>query len=1135
MSDRMKVLPFERLLEWAIEEHERHGSIFGIPDAKFYRPGHKGPVPPYELFGRALETPFGPAAGPHTQLAQNIVSAYLTGCRVMELKTVQEKDDLDIEKPCIDASDEGYNTEWSQELSLDESADEYVKAWVLIHVLRKRLRLSAPRIAADGPGFVFNMSVGYDLKGIQSAKMEHFLARMLAPGSEIGACLETARKTRAAAPASIVSGLDVSGDMIHGVTISTMHGCPPSQIEAMARYLIGEKGLNTYVKLNPTLLGKTEVRETLEELGWGCIRIEDEIFDKDLQYRDALRLVGNLAEYAEGRGKRFGVKLSNTLANKNEAGPLPGPERYMSGRALFPITIRLAHRIASDFDGKIDISFCGGASALNIGEILSAGIFPVTLTTDALKPGGYLRFHQIALELEAGGILPPARGVGGRVDVKRLGELAAGARRDSRYRKDPGRPRSIKVSTDLELFDCITTPCAAACPIHQDVPEYIGAIERGDWTGALLVILRKNPLPNITGYICDHACVGSCVRWDYENPIHIRDLKRVAAGRGDRARVLRLLKEERKSKKTGKKVAVIGSGAAGLAAGFFLAREGFGVHIFERDSRPGGTVRQAIPGFRLPDEVIEEDVDLIKGLGVEIRTGWREELSVEGMKKAGFDYLVVATGSSSARGLGLDPGGVEEGYYTGLEFLRRVKAGESLPVGKKVVVIGGGNSAVDAARTALRFRPERVRVVYRRDLASMPADREEVDACLEEGVEFEALLGPLRLLAEGGRLKGVECVRMRLGEPDGSGRPRPMPVDGSETVLEADTLIAAAGEEVETAGLLKNGIALGKGNTVAVEEETGETSVPGVYAAGDCVGRGPATVVEAVAGALKVAKAILRREGRDVPGYLVERPYTGTAERGADGAPASNLQPGGVPVSGAFARESLQRHGRVFPFHPVRTLPLAERVNFRTVIETLRPEDALTESGRCLRCDLLCGRCVETCPNRANVAVGFEPAALTVPVFSGPPDRSCHTREYRIAQATQILHLDDFCNECGNCETFCPHLGAPYRDKPTLFSDPGMFEDSDNSGFVMVKGGESARFRCRAGGVEYDMEVRRGRGELAFRSGEFDLAFDLGAAPRLKTHRVETAGTLDTGPMVGLFLLADAAFARYPYLFKNGR
>jgi ferredoxin len=276
-----------------------------------------------------------------------------------------------------------------------------------------------------------------------------------------------------------------------------------------------------------------------------------------------------------------------------------------------------------------------------------------------------------------------------------------------------------------------------------------------------------------------------------------------------------------------------------------------------------------------------------------------------------------------------------------------------------------------------------------------------------------------------------------------------------------------------------------------------------------------------MAGALRVAKAILRREGREVPWYL------------ADDAPGRASGPGGAAVSeGRRAAQAVKR-GRLFPHRPVRTLPLNERSDFRPVIETLRREDALTESGRCLRCDILCDKCVETCPNRANAAIVFEPAAFPVPVFPGPRGLPPRPRSFAMEQGSQILHIDDFCNECGNCETFCPHRGAPHRDKPTLFSDLEMFGSSRNDGFVLTGGKGSALFRCRAGGFEFDMEVPRGRGELAFRSERFDLVFDLGGAPVLKTHRVETDGTLDTGPMVGLSLLAGAALARHPYLFEG--
>ena len=1157
MSDRMKVLSFEQLLGRMIHELERQNSIFGIPAARFFRPSSDPKSSSrFSLFGHQVDTPFGPAAGPHTQLAQNIICAFLTGGRCIELKTVQEMDNLEIEKPCIEVPDEGYNTEWSQELSLDQSAEEYIKAWVLIHLLNDFLRLSDSGASAGSlppPGVLFNMSVGYDLEGISSQKMKRFLGRMLAPQGEIEGFLEIVRHRFPRMPVP-----SVRPEIVHSVTISTMHGCPPSQIEAMARFLMEEKGLDTYVKLNPTLLGKEKTSRILQELGYGYIRIDDATFDKDLQYTDAVKLIRNLKELERRSGRRFGIKLSNTLANRNISGTLPGQERYMSGRALFPITISLAHKLASEFHGKISISFSGGVSVLNMGEILSTGICPVTMTTDLLKPGGYLRLSQIAGEFQRWNGCAPRQE--GRIDLAKLNSLAQNALVDPLYRKNSGKPSSIKVTTKLDYFDCITAPCVSTCPIHQDIPEYIGALEEGDPSRALAVILKKNPLPGITGYICDHTCVERCVRWDYDNPIHIRDLKRTAFERGDREKAAALLREERTRKKRASRVAILGGGPAGLAVSFFLAREGMGVRIFERSGSAGGTVRNAIPRFRLPDEVIEEDLRFVRALGVDISTGWKGEFSIESLKTEGFDYIVLSTGSTAPRRLKINSRGVGEGFYTGIEFLRQVKRGERLYVGRRVAVIGGGNSAVDAARAALRFGPEIVRIIYRRDMASMPADREEVEACQEEGIQILALLSPQELVVEDGVIRGVKCLRTRLGAQDTSGRPRPVPIQGSEELFEADTIIAAVGEEVETEVLKRNGIALNERGGVLVNAETGETHIHNVYAAGDCV-RGPATVVEAIADAKKVALSILQKEKRCPPESLAAVHYKETTDQRLEGF--------------------LETHGNVSPFYPVKKLPLDQRDSFETVIKALDEDDAVRESARCLRCSTVCNRCVETCPNRANVAIRFRPVRLVLPViggrgagepFAGGPGEpsggntggpSVHG-ELEIKQSTQILHIDDFCNECGNCETFCPHQGAPYRDKLTLFSDRELFENSENSGFfpLPVEREESFSFGCRIGKIRFDLELGGERGALRFLSNDWELvlepdcsgtALELkgfsglggrpGASARPSEHREdaesaglhESAGYLvsaDMAAMVGLALLIGVVIDEYPYLLK---
>jgi putative selenate reductase len=491
MSDKMRVQPFGDLLSWILRELESAGSIFGIPRSLFFSPRADAPYASARLFGQTLGTPIGPAAGPHTQLAQNIVSAWLSGGRFIELKTVQIMDELEIPRPCIDMEDEGYNVEWSQELKLDQSAREYVNAWALVHILHRALGFEGPL------GTLFNMSVGYNLAGIQSPPMVQFMGRLQDASEEVAA-IQDALRTRFPQFAD----LQIPAHITNSVTLSTMHGCPPDEIERIARYLLEERGLHTTVKLNPTLLGKDTLMRILHDsLGFREIEIPDAVFEHDLQYGRAVELIRSLQQVAAARGLSFGVKLSNTLAMANRKGYLPGGEMYMSGRPLYPITMSLFHKLVQEFGGQLNVSYSAGADALNVTGILAAGALPVTAASDLLKPGGYSRLVQWLENLEAG---MRERGVSNLEELARdrlanLERAATDALADRRFRRSYFAFGLPKVESSLGLWDCIAAPCVDKCAVCQDVPEYAWLIAQGETDRALGVILHRNPLPGVTG------------------------------------------------------------------------------------------------------------------------------------------------------------------------------------------------------------------------------------------------------------------------------------------------------------------------------------------------------------------------------------------------------------------------------------------------------------------------------------------------------------------------------------------------------------------------------------------------------------------------------------------------------------
>jgi NADPH-dependent glutamate synthase beta subunit-like oxidoreductase len=399
--------------------------------------------------------------------------------------------------------------------------------------------------------------------------------------------------------------------------------------------------------------------------------------------------------------------------------------------------------------------------------------------------------------------------------------------------------------------------CQATCPIRQDVRGYMRLIAEGRYGEAIELIREANPLPSVCAYVCHHPCESACTRGRVDDPLSIRSLKRFVTDYDDGR-----LHPPGKGIAKGKKVVIIGSGPAGLAAGHELARMGYEVEMIESYRKAGGFLAWAIPSFRLPGEILQRDIDYIRKMGITIRTGttFGSDVKLSDFRNNGAHAVIVATGTQKSLKLRIENEDRPQGVLDCLDFLKACSEGRPLDLGRDVLVIGGGNAAVDTARSALRIRGTKVTIVYRRTLEEMPADREEIGEALREGVRIEYLAAPKKVLVSGDKVIGLECLKTELREADGSGRKRPVPVEGSEFVIGADTIISAVGQEQDygpvTAGLASEGKAL------AVDRETLQVRGDGIFAAGDFV-NGAGTVVEAMASGKKAAQAVAR--------YLQER------------------------------------------------------------------------------------------------------------------------------------------------------------------------------------------------------------------------------------------------------------------------
>ncbi len=478
------------------------------------------------------------------------------------------------------------------------------------------------------------------------------------------------------------------------------------------------------------------------------------------------------------------------------------------------------------------------------------------------------------------------------------------------------------------------SPCHVTCPAGEKIPDYFELVRQKKYKEAWYKILEDNPLPGVTGRVCYHPCEGQCNRAGYDGAVAIHNIERFVADKNFKNRKLPAAVEARKSEK----VAVIGSGPAGLSCAYQLSRLGYRSVIYEADHKPGGMLRYGIPDYRLPKKILDKEIKDIEALGVEIMVDSKIGDNVAWSELERYDAVFVAVGATHSRKIGA-PGEDLKGVYTGIDFLRELSTGNVPKVGRQVLVLGGGNTAIDAARSALRLG-KRVTVLYRRTRVEMPAVPEEIEEAEKEGVHFEFLVTPVKISGSKGKASEIELMKMQLGEPDESGRRRPVPVIGSNFSMRADTIISAIGEEPDLSFLPYS--FLRKGIRLFVDDEH-TTGVPGIFAGGDAATNPNGTVVNAI------------RAGKEAAISIHE--FLGWRSR-SNGVSHDAVKPEEVNTF-YFPHE-----GRV---EVPRITVQKSKTTFSEVNKTLTEEQALTEAERCFTCGtcLHCDVCMTFCPDVA--------------------------------------------------------------------------------------------------------------------------------------------------------------------------
>ena len=534
-------------------------------------------------------------------------------------------------------------------------------------------------------------------------------------------------------------------------------------------------------------------------------------------------------------------------------------------------------------------------------------------------------------------------------------------------------------------------PCRSACPAHVNVQAYVSLIQRGKYKEAVDIIRNDMPFPAICGRVCFSPCEDECARTDVDQAVAIRALKKFVA---DIERQQRKVKPKPIPKRHTEQVAIIGAGPAGLTAAYELAKLGYPVTVFERMSEPGGMMRYCIPDFRLEKFVVENEANYIRDLGVQIKTGveFGKDITIESLRQEGYKAIFVAIGTQKGMMLNV-PGEDLKGVVNAVDFLRDIALGKQVEVGQRVAVVGGGNSAIDAARTGKRLGAKEVTLLYRRSREEMPALPSEVAEAEKDGVKIEILVAPKQIIGQNGEVTAIDCLRMKLGEPDESGRRRPVPIPGSEYKYEVDMVIPALGQLAETSCIPKTlQDEKARVPTITTDPLTLETKVPGVFAGGD-IATGPASIIEAVGQGKRAAASIhLYLSGQDM--------HKGREE---------NIE----ETSWAKNRKQITKKERRY-----NPLPEKSHATFEEVQDFLEKleRDAKFEAYRCLGCGP-CAECLGTtdlCEGDKAVVdealcIGCNVCAVVCPFGAAVKDEN------------NIARIDeDLCKGCGICAARCP-------------------------------------------------------------------------------------------------------------------